>query len=417
MMDFVWKQPPTARRRRQRPALRSSPPRPRSSIVDDFRERFGIEAFVEVFGLTETSMPILTPYGDARVRPARPVCCVDDWFDIRLVDPETDEEVPGRRGRRAASCARSCRGPPASATTACPTRRSRRRATSGSTPATACAATPTAGTTSSTASRTRSAAAGENISSYEVEQADPRPPGRRRVRRGRRARRRRGRRGRGHGGARARARVQRHGRRGLGVVRRAHPRVRGPALPALRRNVCRRRRRRRSARWRCARRVSPRRHGTDDGSVRSLTKGTEARRRQDGRIKAPLKSGRRGARRRAMQGGHSMFEGRVAIVTGGARGIGAAITQRLRRGRRPRRRGLQPQRRDRREVRRRDRREGRFDLAAPRQRRPARGLRAVVAEVLEQQGHIDYFDQQRRHHRGQDRAQDDGRGLARGARA
>jgi crotonobetaine/carnitine-CoA ligase len=91
MMDFVWKQPP-------RPDdadndLRCIFAAPTAtSILPEFRERFGVEAFVEVFGLTETSMPIMTPYGVERPDGA----CGQlnaDWFDVRLVDPETDEEV------------------------------------------------------------------------------------------------------------------------------------------------------------------------------------------------------------------------------------------------------------------------------------------------------------------------------------
>jgi crotonobetaine/carnitine-CoA ligase len=92
MMDFVWKQPP-------RPDdadndLRCVFAAPTaSSILDGFRERFGVEAFVEVFGLTETSMPIMSPYGVDRP----PGACGQlnaDWFDVRLVDPATDVEVP-----------------------------------------------------------------------------------------------------------------------------------------------------------------------------------------------------------------------------------------------------------------------------------------------------------------------------------
>lgn len=91
MMDFVWQQPP-------RPddadnSLRCVFAAPTaSSILTEFKDRFGIEAFVEVFGLTETCMPILTPYGEER--PAGAAGLLNkDWFDIRLVDPETDEEV------------------------------------------------------------------------------------------------------------------------------------------------------------------------------------------------------------------------------------------------------------------------------------------------------------------------------------
>ena len=48
---------------------------------------------MEVFGLTETCMPILTPYGVERP-PGAAGLLNADWFDIRLVDSDTDEEVP-----------------------------------------------------------------------------------------------------------------------------------------------------------------------------------------------------------------------------------------------------------------------------------------------------------------------------------
>ncbi len=92
MMDFVWQQEP-------RPddadnSLRCIFAAPTaSSILEPFKERFGVEAFVEVFGLTETCMPILTPYGVERP-PGAAGLLNADWFDVRLVDSETDEEVP-----------------------------------------------------------------------------------------------------------------------------------------------------------------------------------------------------------------------------------------------------------------------------------------------------------------------------------
>lgn len=92
MMDFVWQQPP-------RPDdadndLRCVFAAPTaSSILEGFKERFGVEAFVEVFGLTETCMAILSPYGEDRPAGAAGLANLD-WFDVRLVDPETDEEVP-----------------------------------------------------------------------------------------------------------------------------------------------------------------------------------------------------------------------------------------------------------------------------------------------------------------------------------
>jgi carnitine-CoA ligase len=97
MMDFVWKQPPRPDDADNQLRCVFAAPTA-SSIVDDFRKRYGIEAFVEVFGLTETSAPILSPYGESRPAGAAGLQAVD-FFDIRLVDPETDEEVPvGRIG-------------------------------------------------------------------------------------------------------------------------------------------------------------------------------------------------------------------------------------------------------------------------------------------------------------------------------
>lgn len=92
MMDFIWKQ-----ERRDDDAnnpvrcVFSAPTA--SSILDEFKDRFDIEAFVEVFGLTETSAPILSPYGETRPAGAAGLVA-SDFFEIRLVDPDTDEEVP-----------------------------------------------------------------------------------------------------------------------------------------------------------------------------------------------------------------------------------------------------------------------------------------------------------------------------------
>lgn len=91
MMDFVWKQD-----RRADDAdnpLRCVFAAPTAAtLVAPMKERYGIEAFVEVFGLTETSAPIISPYGEDRPAGAAGLAA-DEWFDVRLVDPETDEEV------------------------------------------------------------------------------------------------------------------------------------------------------------------------------------------------------------------------------------------------------------------------------------------------------------------------------------
>jgi crotonobetaine/carnitine-CoA ligase len=92
MMDFVWKQPP-------RPddadnVLRCVYAAPTAaSILAGFMQRFGVESFVDAFGLTETCAPIISPYAEIRP-PGAAGLLASDWFEARLVDPETDEEVP-----------------------------------------------------------------------------------------------------------------------------------------------------------------------------------------------------------------------------------------------------------------------------------------------------------------------------------
>jgi len=90
MMDFVWSQPASPIDREN--DLRCIFAAPTAMYAEEFKQRFGVEAFVEVFGLTETAMPIMTPYGMERPHGAAGLL-VDDWFDIRLVDSDTDEEV------------------------------------------------------------------------------------------------------------------------------------------------------------------------------------------------------------------------------------------------------------------------------------------------------------------------------------
>ncbi len=91
MMDFVWKQPPRADDADNPLRCIFAAPTA-SSILAGFRERFGVEAFVEVFGLTEVSMPILSPYGEDRPAGAAGLL-VSEWFELQLVNPDTDEEV------------------------------------------------------------------------------------------------------------------------------------------------------------------------------------------------------------------------------------------------------------------------------------------------------------------------------------
>ncbi|MBM7365823.1 AMP-binding protein [Gordonia hydrophobica] len=92
MMDFAWKQPPREDDRDNR--LRCIYAAPIATTIEaDFKQRYGIETFVNAFGLTETSAPILSPY-NVEIPPGAAGLQARDWFDIRLVDPDTDREVP-----------------------------------------------------------------------------------------------------------------------------------------------------------------------------------------------------------------------------------------------------------------------------------------------------------------------------------
>ena len=92
MMDFVWKQP--ARNDDTDNRLRCVFAAPTaSSILEGFKHRFDIEAFVEVYGTTETSCPILSPYGEDRPAGAAGLNA-GKWYDVAIVDPDTDVELP-----------------------------------------------------------------------------------------------------------------------------------------------------------------------------------------------------------------------------------------------------------------------------------------------------------------------------------
>ncbi|MEM7253043.1 MAG: AMP-binding protein [Pseudomonadota bacterium] len=62
-------------------------------IVDQYRERFGVTKVIEGFGMTECGMPLWFPY-DEPLRVGSCGLAWHDYYDVRIVDPETDEEVP-----------------------------------------------------------------------------------------------------------------------------------------------------------------------------------------------------------------------------------------------------------------------------------------------------------------------------------
>ncbi|MFO1188317.1 MAG: AMP-binding protein [Alphaproteobacteria bacterium] len=90
-MTFVYEQPPTPRDKGHKLTRIFAAPTA-FKIMADFQKRFGIKEFLECYGMTEIAIPILTPTGHKRPAGACGVA-VSDWFDIRVVNPDTDEEV------------------------------------------------------------------------------------------------------------------------------------------------------------------------------------------------------------------------------------------------------------------------------------------------------------------------------------
>ena len=101
MMDFVYQQP--EREIDDQNDLRCLFAAPTAfGIKEKFEERFGIEYTTEVYGSTEISLPVMTPYGVERPEGAAGLA-LEEFFDFELVDPVTDEPVEqGKMGEAAA---------------------------------------------------------------------------------------------------------------------------------------------------------------------------------------------------------------------------------------------------------------------------------------------------------------------------
>lgn len=94
VLPFVFAQPPTPRDGTHKLRRILCAPTP-YGILEDFKARFGVHKFVEGFGQTEICCPIMTPLARAESRPKGAAgLLIEQWFDIRIVDPDTDQEVP-----------------------------------------------------------------------------------------------------------------------------------------------------------------------------------------------------------------------------------------------------------------------------------------------------------------------------------
>ena len=91
MMDFLFRQPAPAGDREHRLRVVLGQPAP-AAIAEAFRERFGLERVLEYYGMTEIGIVTMMPWDG--VRPGSCGIAVSEWFDLRIADPETDEERP-----------------------------------------------------------------------------------------------------------------------------------------------------------------------------------------------------------------------------------------------------------------------------------------------------------------------------------
>ena len=92
MMDWTYQQPERPNDAENQLRCIYTVPTP-NAIVADFSRRFDVHDYVEQYGMTEISLPVLTPYGAARPEGAAGLLA-DEFFEAKIVDPETDEEVP-----------------------------------------------------------------------------------------------------------------------------------------------------------------------------------------------------------------------------------------------------------------------------------------------------------------------------------
>jgi crotonobetaine/carnitine-CoA ligase len=93
MTEFIYRQPPRPEDRDHRlRVIVAVPVAPEWG--EDFQKRFGTK-LLEVYGMTEVNIPLYMPYGEG-LRPRSCGKVLDRWFEMTIVDPDTDEELPPR---------------------------------------------------------------------------------------------------------------------------------------------------------------------------------------------------------------------------------------------------------------------------------------------------------------------------------
>jgi crotonobetaine/carnitine-CoA ligase len=91
-LSFIHAQPATPHDKDHKLRMIYSAPTPHE-LLPAFKEHYGDIGFTEGFGQTEICLPFVVPPG---MTPPKGACgvLVDQWLDVRLVNPATDEEVP-----------------------------------------------------------------------------------------------------------------------------------------------------------------------------------------------------------------------------------------------------------------------------------------------------------------------------------
>jgi crotonobetaine/carnitine-CoA ligase len=91
MTEFVYRQPPRPEDREHRlRVVLAVPIAP--ELGEPFQQRFGTK-LLEGYGMTEVNIPTYMPY-DEEIRENSCGKVLDEWFEMKIVDPDTDEELP-----------------------------------------------------------------------------------------------------------------------------------------------------------------------------------------------------------------------------------------------------------------------------------------------------------------------------------
>lgn len=91
MAQYIYNQPPSELDSQHSVDRMITIPMP-AAIAEDFERRFAVTC-IEAYGMTEVCLPMYRPKG----APLRPGSCgkvLDDWFEVAIVDPDTDELLP-----------------------------------------------------------------------------------------------------------------------------------------------------------------------------------------------------------------------------------------------------------------------------------------------------------------------------------